>query len=66
MAQIQITMTTDNAAMQDDATGEPDAYAIADILRTLAGEIEANGLGTLPRKLRDANGNPVGEASASE
>jgi hypothetical protein len=47
-----LTITTDNAAFEEDARGE-----VARILRTAAAAIEA---GRDTARLRDANGNTVG------
>lgn len=55
---IKITISTENAAFDDDSSTE-----VARILRKLANELESHGAGLLPRSLFDYNGNRVGEAT---
>lgn len=66
MDQITVTLGIGNSAFRDEFTDEPNGYEIARILRDLAAEFEANGLGILPKPLRDVNGNPVGEVTLTE
>jgi hypothetical protein len=54
---FKLTMNLDNAAMQDP-DGEPDPYAIAEVLRKAADRVEDD-----PKfgNLRDTNGNTIGQ-----
>lgn len=52
-----LNIDTANAAMQDDSTGEPHVYSIAEALRDVAARVETF---NLDGRIRDDNGNTVG------
>ena len=57
MSELRLSMELVNDAFADDAANE-----VARILRVLAQRIEQEGLHNEPMRLRDINGNTVGQA----
>lgn len=57
MSELRLSMELVNDAFADDAASE-----VARILRVLAQRIEQEGLHSEPMRLRDVNGNTVGQA----
>ena len=57
MSELRLSMELVNDAFADDAASE-----VARILRVLAERIEQEGLHNEPVRLRDINGNTVGQA----